>query len=163
MQSFTIQLSFAFFISPDCTLWTLDTKFYDVFSKQNHPVMDESWIECSVCLLFRGNIGERKPYTKGTVAGSQCRDKTTESLCGISTLTNFTSDKYFVEFVIALSSRFIYVRKRTANYWGQRCRKQFCLLWLPRAVDLKVSCSKIPRRAFAGIRTHDPLVESPTS
>jgi hypothetical protein len=41
------------------------------------------------------------------------------------------------------------------------CRKQFCLLWLPRAVDLKVSCSKIPRRAFAGIRTHDPLTIRP--
>jgi hypothetical protein len=27
-------------------------------------------------------------------------------------------------------------------------------------VDFKVSCSQIPRRAFAGIRTHDPLVES---
>jgi hypothetical protein len=27
----------------------------------------------------------------------------------------------------------------------------------------KVSCSQIPRRGFAGIRTHDPLVESPTS
>jgi hypothetical protein len=25
-------------------------------------------------------------------------------------------------------------------------------------VDVKVSCSQIPRRAFAGIRTHDPLV-----
>jgi hypothetical protein len=36
-------------------------------------------------------------------------------------------------------------------------------LWLPQAVDFKVSCSQIPRRAFAGIRTHDPLVESPTS
>jgi hypothetical protein len=34
---------------------------------------------------------------------------------------------------------------------------------LPQAVDFKVSCSQIPRRAFAGIRTHDPLVESPTS
>jgi hypothetical protein len=33
----------------------------------------------------------------------------------------------------------------------------------PRAVDFKVSCSKMPRRAFAGIRTHDPLVASPTS
>jgi hypothetical protein len=43
------------------------------------------------------------------------------------------------------------------------CRKQFCLFWLPRAVDFKISCSQIPRRAFAGIRTHDPLVESPTS
>jgi hypothetical protein len=40
------------------------------------------------------------------------------------------------------------------------CRKQFCLFWLPRAMDFKVSCSQIPRRAFAGIRTHDPLVES---
>jgi hypothetical protein len=29
--------------------------------------------------------------------------------------------------------------------------KQFCLLWLPRAVDFKVSNLKIPRRAFAGI------------
>jgi hypothetical protein len=38
-------------------------------------------------------------------------------------------------------------------------RKQFCLLWLPQAVDFKVSCSQIPRRAFAGIRTHDPLVD----
>jgi hypothetical protein len=28
-----------------------------------------------------------------------------------------------------------------------------------RAVDFKVSCSQIPRRAFTGIRTHDPLVE----
>jgi hypothetical protein len=36
------------------------------------------------------------------------------------------------------------------------CRKQFCLFWLPRAVDFRVSCSQIPRRAFAGIRTHDP-------
>jgi hypothetical protein len=27
----------------------------------------------------------------------------------------------------------------------------------------KVSCSQIPCRAFAGIRTHDRLVESPTS
>jgi hypothetical protein len=27
-------------------------------------------------------------------------------------------------------------------YWG----KQFCLFWLPRAVDFKVSCSQIPRR-----------------
>jgi hypothetical protein len=35
-----------------------------------------------------------------------------------------------------------------------------CLFWLPRAVDFKVSCSQILRRAFAGIRTHDPLVES---
>jgi hypothetical protein len=26
------------------------------------------------------------------------------------------------------------------------CRKQFCLLWLPRAVAFKVSCSQIPRR-----------------
>jgi hypothetical protein len=43
------------------------------------------------------------------------------------------------------------------------CRKQFCLFWLHRAVDLKVSCSQIPRRAFTGIRTHNPLVESPTS
>jgi hypothetical protein len=25
------------------------------------------------------------------------------------------------------------------------CRKQFCLSWLPRAVDFKVSCSQIPR------------------
>jgi hypothetical protein len=32
--------------------------------------------------------------------------------------------------------------------------------WLPRAVDFKVSCSQIPRRAFAGIRTHDPGWES---
>jgi hypothetical protein len=32
------------------------------------------------------------------------------------------------------------------------------LLLLPRAVNFKVSCSKIPRRTFAGIRTHDPLV-----
>jgi hypothetical protein len=39
------------------------------------------------------------------------------------------------------------------------CCKQFCLFWLPRAVDFKVSCSQIPRRAFARIRTHDPLVE----
>jgi hypothetical protein len=31
-------------------------------------------------------------------------------------------------------------------------------LWI-----FKVSCSQIPRRAFAGIRTHDPLFESPTS
>jgi hypothetical protein len=31
------------------------------------------------------------------------------------------------------------------------------------AVDFKVSCSKIPRHAFARIRTLDPLVESPTS
>jgi hypothetical protein len=31
------------------------------------------------------------------------------------------------------------------------------------AVDFEVSCSKIPRRAFAEIRTHYPLVESPTS
>jgi hypothetical protein len=30
-------------------------------------------------------------------------------------------------------------------------------------VDIKVSYSQIPRRAFTGIRTHDPLVESPTS
>jgi hypothetical protein len=49
----------------------------------------------------------------------------------------------------------------------------FCLLRLgvPQAIllimatlscgFLKVSCSKIPRRAFAGIRTRDPLVESP--
>jgi hypothetical protein len=36
------------------------------------------------------------------------------------------------------------------------CRKQFCLFWLPRAVDFMVSCSQIPRRAFAGIRTHRP-------
>jgi hypothetical protein len=43
------------------------------------------------------------------------------------------------------------------------CRKQFCLSWLPRAVDFKVSCSQIPRRALAGIRTHDPLVGSSTS
>jgi hypothetical protein len=43
------------------------------------------------------------------------------------------------------------------------CRKQFCLFWLPRAVDFKVSCSQIPRRAFTGIQTHDTLVESPTS
>jgi hypothetical protein len=43
------------------------------------------------------------------------------------------------------------------------CRKQFCFFWLPRAVDFKVSCSQIPRRAFAGIQTHDPLVASPTS
>jgi hypothetical protein len=40
------------------------------------------------------------------------------------------------------------------------CRKQFRLFWLPRAVDFKVSCSQIPRRAFAGIRTHGHLVES---
>jgi hypothetical protein len=40
------------------------------------------------------------------------------------------------------------------------CRKQFCLSWLPCAVDFKVSCSHIPRRAFTGIRTHYPLVES---
>jgi hypothetical protein len=40
------------------------------------------------------------------------------------------------------------------------CRKQFCLFWLPWAVDFKVSCSQILRRAFVGIRTHDPLVES---
>jgi hypothetical protein len=33
------------------------------------------------------------------------------------------------------------------------CRKQFCLFWLPRAVDFKVSCSQIPRRAFTGIHT----------
>jgi hypothetical protein len=46
---------------------------------------------------------------------------------------------------------------------GGTCRKQCCLFWLPRAVDVKVSCSQIPRHAFAGIRTHDPLVESPTS
>jgi hypothetical protein len=26
------------------------------------------------------------------------------------------------------------------------CHKQFCLLWLPRAVDFKVSCSRIPHR-----------------
>jgi hypothetical protein len=31
---------------------------------------------------------------------------------------------------------------------GVRCRKQFCLLWLPRAVDFKVSCSQIPHHAF---------------
>jgi hypothetical protein len=43
------------------------------------------------------------------------------------------------------------------------CRKQFCLSWLPRAVDFKVTCSQIPCRAFTGIRTHDPLYESPTS
>jgi hypothetical protein len=43
------------------------------------------------------------------------------------------------------------------------CRKQFYLFWLPRAVDFKVSCSQISRRAFVGIRTHDPLVENPTS
>jgi hypothetical protein len=43
------------------------------------------------------------------------------------------------------------------------CRKQFCLFCLSRAVDFKVSCSHIPRHAFAGIRTHDPLVESPMS
>jgi hypothetical protein len=28
---------------------------------------------------------------------------------------------------------------------GVRCRKQFCLLWVPRAVDFKVFCSLIPR------------------
>jgi hypothetical protein len=39
------------------------------------------------------------------------------------------------------------------------CRKQFCLLWLPRAVDLRYPA----HRYHAGIRTHDPLVESPTS
>jgi hypothetical protein len=33
----------------------------------------------------------------------------------------------------------------------------------PELWDSKVSCSQIPRRALAGIRTHDPLVESPTS
>jgi hypothetical protein len=33
----------------------------------------------------------------------------------------------------------------------------------PRAVDSKVSCSQIPRRPLARIRTHDPMVESPTS
>jgi hypothetical protein len=37
------------------------------------------------------------------------------------------------------------------------------LIMAPRAVDFKVSCSQIPRRAFAGIRTYDPLVENPTS
>jgi hypothetical protein len=31
---------------------------------------------------------------------------------------------------------------------GKECRKQFCLLWLPRAVDFKVSCSQIPRPWF---------------
>jgi hypothetical protein len=34
------------------------------------------------------------------------------------------------------------------------------ILAIARAVDFKVSCSQIPRRAFTGIRTHDPLVES---
>jgi hypothetical protein len=45
------------------------------------------------------------------------------------------------------------------------CRKQFCLFWLilSRAVDLKVFCAQLPRRAFTGIRTHGSLVESPTS
>jgi hypothetical protein len=37
------------------------------------------------------------------------------------------------------------------------CRKEFCLLWIPRDVDFRVSCSQIPRCTFAGIRTHDPL------
>jgi hypothetical protein len=37
------------------------------------------------------------------------------------------------------------------------------MTFFSQAVDFKVSCSQIPRRAFAGIRTHDPLVESPTS
>jgi hypothetical protein len=36
-------------------------------------------------------------------------------------------------------------------------------IWLPRAVDYRVSCSQIPRCAFAGIRAHGPLVESSTS
>jgi hypothetical protein len=34
-----------------------------------------------------------------------------------------------------------------------KCRKQFCLFWLPQAVDFKVSCSQILHRAFAGIPT----------
>jgi hypothetical protein len=33
------------------------------------------------------------------------------------------------------------------------CHKQFCLFWLPRAVDFMVSCSQIPHRAYARIRT----------
>jgi hypothetical protein len=37
------------------------------------------------------------------------------------------------------------------------------LIMAYRAVDFKVSCSQIPRRAFAGILTHYPLVVSPTS
>jgi hypothetical protein len=47
-------------------------------------------------------------------------------------------------------------QKTSADFWGfftevrDECRKQFCLSWLPRAVDFKVSCSQILRRAFAG-------------
>jgi hypothetical protein len=37
------------------------------------------------------------------------------------------------------------------------------LILATRAVDFKVSCSQILRRAFPGIRNHDPLVESPMS
>jgi hypothetical protein len=37
---------------------------------------------------------------------------------------------------------------------GGTCRKQFCLFWLPQAVDFKVFCPQIPRRAFAGIWLH---------
>jgi hypothetical protein len=36
-------------------------------------------------------------------------------------------------------------------------------LGMPQAILLIMATSQIPRRAFAGIRTHDPLVESPTS
>jgi hypothetical protein len=37
------------------------------------------------------------------------------------------------------------------------------LIMATTSCGFKVSCSQIPRCAFAGIRTHDPLVESPTS
>jgi hypothetical protein len=50
-----------------------------------------------------------------------------------------------------------------APYIFLLCRRQFCLLWLHRAVDFKASCSQIPRLAFAGIPTHNPSVQSPTS
>jgi hypothetical protein len=54
-----------------------------------------------------------------------------------------------------------YTRSLNTSFsWGRgTCHNQLCLFWLSRAVDFKVSCSQIPCRVFAGIRTHDPLVE----
>jgi hypothetical protein len=53
---------------------------------------------------------------------------------------------------------------------GVRARKQFCLFWLPKLWILRYPAHRyraVPSQGFeptfAGIWTHDPLVESPTS
>jgi hypothetical protein len=61
--------------------------------------------------------------------------------------------------LMSLTSFFLFFLLRLGIYAASNSAYSgYPELWI-----FMVSCSQIPRRAFTGIQTHDPLVESPTS